>query len=50
MATKKTASKGTCLSKDGNQSASSTVKGKGDSKKKDVADALRNEGFKKKKK
>ena len=29
---------------------SSTIKGKGDSKKKDVSDALKNEGFKKKKK
>ena len=49
MATKKTAAKGTCLSKDANQYASSTIKGKGDTKMQDVKKAAKNEGFKKKK-
>lgn len=49
MATKKTAAKGTCVSKDPNQYASSTIKGKGDTKKQDVKKAMKNEGFKKKK-
>lgn len=49
MVAKKTMAKGVRLSKDADDYASSTIKGKGDTKKQDIKKAMKNEGFKKKK-